>query len=317
MLIYDKAYTEIKNKYIIPLRKITVQYKSLNNINIKEFLKSKWTKVDEISSGVYLFHFEENDLLKGLLGDIELFYIRQMIQKNDVEAISKNEISANWDIVSNYYNAFFTASLFLRLCYRGNIFLDDSIKKEIEFLMSQVLGKVIKLDSNQFFEVIKQDDEYVLKLRSSGKVNTHELVWVEMDKLLDELILLSRSNSEERQILNTLKKANANLINTYPSKLRNRVNYQPIYGVHYLEKRLVVINSNISWPNTILGFTNTKDDNQIANMMVAYTKYIDVFSQNMIAEYYQIKGNQNGVLKKLNENRTRKIENYEVCYSFS
>lgn len=316
MLIFDKAYTEIKNKYIVPLSSYTVQYRSLKNVNIKAFLSNKWISVEKDSPGVYLFHFIRDDLYKGVLGDIELFYIRQLIQSYDVESIRLTSVSANWSIVTNYYNAFFAASLLLRLCHRGNIFLDELLRKNVEGLVSQVLGEAIKLDSNMFYEVIDDNSDKALKLRSSGKSNTHELVWVEMDKLIDEMRLLSRRGSEELIFLDAIKKINNHLQNTYPSKLRNRVNYQPIYGVRYLEKKLFVVNSNLSWINTILSFSNTSDDNQIACAMLAYSKYIEYLCNNLIAEYYQMKGNQNGIIKKINESRPEKLEDYSICYSF-
>lgn len=317
MLIYDKAYTEIKNKYIVPLTPFSIQYRSLKNVNIKELLKNKWTSVEENVTGGYSFHFDKSDLLKGVLGDIELFYIRQLIQSYDVHEVSLTNVSANWDIVTNYYNAFFAASLMLRMCHRGNIFLDDSLRKEIETLVSQVLGKAIKLDANQFYEVFEENDELVLKLRTSGKINTHELVWVEMDKLIDEMKLLARKKSEESLFLDAIKKANSCLKNTYPSKLRNRVNYQPIYGLNYLDKKLLGVNHNISWINILLGFSNTSDDNQIACVMLAYTKYIEFFCNNLMAEYYEMRGNQNGIIKKLNDSRVDKLQDYIVNYSFT
>lgn len=122
MLVYDRAYIEIKNKYLIPLTNYSVPYTHLKNTNIKSFILTKSKAVTIRSRNEYIFHFEQSDLLKGVLGEVELFYIRQVIQDNDSELISKINISANWNIVTNYYSAFFSASLFLRLCYRGNIF---------------------------------------------------------------------------------------------------------------------------------------------------------------------------------------------------
>lgn len=316
MLIFDRAYTEIKNKYIVPLSSYAVQYRSLRSVNIKAFLNNKWISVEEDSPGVYLFHFVRDDLYKGVLGDIELFYIRQLIQSYDVESIRLTSISANWSIVTYYYNAFFAASLLLRLCHRGNIFLDELLRRNVEGLVSQVLGEVIKLDSNMFYEVIDNNSDKLLKLRSSGKSNTHELVWVEMDKLIDEMRLLSRRGSEEFVFLDAIKRINNHLQNTYPSKLRNRVNYQPIYGLWYLDKKLFVVNSKISWIDTILGFSDTSDDNQIACTMLAYSKYIEYLCNNLIAEYFQMKGNQNGIIKKINESRPVKLDDYSICYSF-
>lgn len=316
MLIYDRAYTEIKNKYIVPLTNFSVPYTHLKNSNIKSIILSKSKSVEIRNGNEYVFFFEKSDLLKGLLGDIELFYIRYIIQNYDVREISKANVSANWNIVSNYYNAFFVASLFLRLCYRGNIFLDNEIRKNTEKLISSVTGEVVKLDSNQFYEVIEEESELVLKLQPMKPVGTHELVWKQMDLLVDELRMLARKKSDEALILTSIKEINNKLVNTYPSKLRNRVNYQPVYGLQYVDKKLFPINENISWINQLLHFEDTDDDNQIACYMYAYTKYIEQFCINIITEYYTIKGYENGILKKINDNRSDKIGKGELIYSF-
>ena len=70
MLIYDKAYMELKNKYLIPITKYSVPYTHLRNTNIKKIILNKSTAVDMPRDNEYVFHFDENNLLKGLLGDI-------------------------------------------------------------------------------------------------------------------------------------------------------------------------------------------------------------------------------------------------------
>lgn len=316
MLVYDRAYTEIKNKYLVPLTDYSVPYTHLKNTNVKSFILTKSKSIDVRNGNEFIFHFEQSDLFKGILGDIELFYIRQIIQNNDSRLVSKSNLSANWNIVTNYYNAFFSASLFLRLCHRGNIFLDNELKKSIERLISNVTGNVVKLDSNQFYEVIEENSEYVLKLQPMNSDGTHEIVWKKMDLLVDELRMLTRKSSDEAFLLTSIKEINNKLVNTYPSKLRNRVNYQPMYGLQYVDKKLFSINENISWLNQLLHFENTDDDNQIACYMYAYTKYIEQFCINLIAEYYDIKGKENGILRKINNNRSDKIGNLELKYSY-
>lgn len=316
MLIYDRAYTEIRNKYIIPLTNYSVPYTHLNNTNVKSFILKKTKAIDIRNNDEYVFYFEKSDLLKGILGDIELFYIRQTIQSNDSKLISDAKFSANWNIVTNYYNAFFSSSLLLRLCYRGNIFLDNEFKRNIEKLISFYSGNVVKLDSNQFYEVVEENNEYVLKLKSFGNVGTHEIVWKKMDLLLDELRILARKDSDEALLLSYIKEINNNLVNVYPSKLRNRVNYQPIYGIQYIDKKLFPINKNISWVKQLLCFKNTEDDNQIACYMYAYTKYIELFCKNLMVEYYGIRGNENGISKRINNVMPGEMSSFKLKYCY-
>lgn len=316
MLIYDKAYMDIRNKYIVPLTHYSVSYTQLKNCNIKSIILSKSKGINIGRKNEYIFHFEESDILKGLLGDIGMFYVRYLIHNNDTKLISESSVSSNWNIVSHYYNAFFVASLLLRLSYRGNIFLDNDLKKNIEKLISSVTDNAVSIDSKQFYEVLEENNEYVLKLRPMNSVGTHELVWKEMDILIDELKMLTRKNSDEDLLLTSIKCVNDIFVNTYPSKLRNRVNYQPIYGLQYIDRKLYPINENISWINQLLHYSKTDDDNQIACYMYAYTKYIEQFANNLVSEYYMIKGNENGILQRVNKYRSDKIGIIGAKYSF-
>lgn len=316
MLIYDKAYTAIKNKYIIPLSEYSVPYRNLKKVNIKEILYSRFTSVEETGRDIFEFYFDQDILMKGLLGDIQLFYLRQLIQKQDVQECMGQGISANWNIVTHYYKAFFSASLLLRLCFRGNIFIDSDKKRMLESLISQTLGHAIKLDSNLFYEVVMNaDGKYILKL-TRGIDNTHEIVWKKLDLLIDEMLLNTRNKSDENLLLKSIKKINNTLSNTYPSKLRNRVNYQPIYGLEYIDKKLHPIYWNKSWLSSLINFDGTWDDNQIANVMYAYSKYIEIWCDNLLAEYYSINGLKNGILKQFNKDREVKVEMPEVKYVF-
>ena len=315
MLIYDKAYMDLKNKYLVPLTKYAVPYSHLRKTNIKNIILTKSTSIDIPKDNEYIFHFDESCLLKGLLGDIELFYIRQIVQKRDAELCEGLNVSSNWNIVTYYYRAFFAASLMLRLCYRGNIFFELELKRNIEKLISNITGNVVKLESNQFYEVIVDNGGYALKITPMTD-GTHELVWKKMDSLIDDMLLLTRKKSEEAIILLSVKEINHKLRNTYPSQLRNRVNYQPIYGLQYLDKKLFPINEKISWVNQLIDFADTDDDNQIACCMYAYSEYMEWFCSNFLAEYYDIRGNENGIMKRINDVYNGKISKCENKYNF-
>lgn len=313
MFVCDSAYNNLRSKYVVPLSKYYIRYDSLKNNNIKEILSTKFTSVQKDEAGNFLFTFEREVLFKALLGDIQLFYIKEKIQKADLIVCTNEELSSNWNIVSHYYHGFFCASLLLRLCFRGNIFLEVSKKKELEQLVSQVLGEVIKLESNLFYEVIPSGADYILKL-SKSSANTHEIVWEKIDLLIDEMLLLSRKKSDEEVVLKAIKYMNNSLTNTYPSKLRNRVNYQLIYGIKYLDNSLFPINSNTSWLYNVMNFQDTKDDNQIANAMYAYVCYLELLCDNLIAEYFSLRGNENGLVKNINKKCNNKIQISDIKY---
>jgi hypothetical protein len=318
MLVYDKAYISIRNKYILPLTKYNTLYKSLRTMNIKSIICKDFKSVEVLDKDKYKLYYDKDLLAKALLGDIHLFFIRSTLQKEDFRYLNNSNISPCWNLVTFYYYSFFQASLFLRLCHRGNIFLDIDFKKQFEELISSAIGSVIKLNSNMFYEVVIENDEYVLIL-STVKDNTHEVVWTKMAELIDELILLSNVKSEELLILKTLKKINSSLSSCYPSKLRNKVNYQPIYGVETLEKRIFPLVEESAWIKEILSFDAKaviNNDNRIANLSASYTKYLDIFCSKLINEYYEIRGNHNGVLSKINEDRINKIVISDIPFSY-
>ena len=50
--------------------------------------------------------------------------------------------------------------------------------------------------------------------------------------------------------------------------------------------------------------------------MYAYSKYIEIWCDNLLAEYYSISGLKNGILKQFNKDREVKVEMPEVKYVF-
>ena len=101
MLILDKGYLETRNKYIHPLSQYYIQYRQLKNYNIKNILLNNIQNVQKNPANEYIIDIDEEKLFKALLGDIFLFYIKSIVQKNDFEIIKDNvEISPNWNIVT-------------------------------------------------------------------------------------------------------------------------------------------------------------------------------------------------------------------------
>lgn len=319
MLILDKGYFETRNKFVKPLSDYVVPYRHLRNANIKNVLLTKTKNVERCEDKGYKFYFNESDLLKGLLGDILLFYIRSILQKNDFDQVTKNsDFSANWNIVTNYYLAFFNASLLLRLCHRGNIFFDKQSKKNLEYIISTMIGEIIEIDSNQFFAIERINDEYVLIL-SRSEANTHEVVWKKVHGLLNEILLLSNLESEERAFLLSCQCINQKLTDTFPSQLRNRVNYQPVYGIEFLEKNLFSIKQNENWVKEIIGFDINEvknNDKRLVNVFSAYTTYIEKLSYRLIQDYFQMKGNGDYILSQVNKCREKRIEINEIGFVY-
>lgn len=311
MLILDKGYLEIRNKYVRPLAENYIQYRHLKKYNIKNILLNDIQNVRKNAANEYIIDIDESILFKALLGDVFLFYIKSIVQKNDFEIIKKNvEISPNWNIVTNYYKSFYNASLLLRICFRGNIFLDKDYKKRLSYIVSTHIGEIIELDSNMFYFVEKTNNGgYGLRLIKSQN-NTHETVWHEINNLLEEIMLLSNKKSEEKAVLVSCLDINRKLSATFPSKLRNKVNYQPVYGMEGTDKKLLSITNGDNWVKKIIGFDVKeieKNDNRLVNIYTAYTTYIEKLAYRLMQDYFEMTGRENHILAQINRLRENKI----------
>lgn len=306
MVVYDKAYLSIKTKYIVPLSKYRIRYQSLSKCNIKNLLLNGNIKtIEKTSTDEYKLFVDEEILFKSLLGDISLMYIKAMIQKKDCETVdnSSADISSNWNIVTNYYASYFYASLLLRLCYRGTMFFNNEEKKQINQIFSTFIGNIVNVDSNVIYEIQQTADGYVLFLRK-GNAKTHELVWEQVANLLREFQPLCKQSSAEKTVLELINNINQDLSPTYPSQLRNRVNYQLKYGIKYLNNQLYPVNKDISWLHELLAYERkrTKDnDAKICDVYYSYSKYIEIWASKMIADYYDLTGTENGIIKYISK----------------
>lgn len=319
MIILDKGYLEIRNKYVRPLSNHTLPYSRIRKNNVKELLLAKIQDVEDKNQEGYLFTFHEDDLMKALLGDIFMFYGKSILQSHDFEQIVGNpNISANWNIVTNYYKAFYNVSLLLRLCHRGNIFFDTDYKGKLEKIISIHIGARIVLDSNMFYYIEEVGGSMKLRLVKSEN-NTHEVVWKKIVELFYEMLPLTNPKSEEKAFLLSCIAINQKLSNTFPSKLRNRVNYQPIYGLEAIEKKLHPIGKNINWVKEIIGFDGREaesNDNRIVNVCTAYAVYIEKLAYRFMQDYFEMKGKGDHILAKINNMREDKIIIPDVLFSY-
>lgn len=229
-------------------------------------------------------------------------------------------LTPNWNIVTNYYYAFFCASLFLRLCHRGNIFLENERKKTIEKTVSEIVGDTnVSLDSNMFYSIEKNDPGYILRL-SKSEANTHEVVWKKLNELIKELHDNSKKGTDEYTILNNIITVNSKIGATYPSMLRNKVNYQPLFGLECIEKKIHIVNPTTDWSGFFLvsgeHLSKNSSIDSHTEAMFAYTMYIEHFCFNLMCEYFERQGRENGLLKRINKYREEKIIMPELRISF-
>lgn len=313
MLIYDKAFTELRNKYILPISRYSINVNKITTKNIKDIL-IKANNIVSVDGNRYRFFIDESDLYTGLVGDIGLFYMKYLIQKRDAVKVGR-EISASWSVVTHYYEAFFAASLLLRLLHKGNFFLDKGVKKSLEEIVFQLTGNCVRFEENQFYEICHDGENVVIELRKAdGK--THEQVWNELAHVIEYMCSCAQNKSDEKTLLLSIRRINTQLGSTYPSQLRNRLNYQPKAAMDIVDRKIRTVNQNISWTRFLLSYDAKADkceDSQIT-ALYAYTQYIKRLCENLIYEYYSMCGRENGILKKFNNYLVNEVEVLQPVY---
>lgn len=326
MLLFDKGYSHIKQTYVVPLARQYVSYQALNRKNIKTVLsEGLFTSVQCTGKNRYLLTFEEDVIIPALLGDMWLCYIRACLQRDATQKIYPlcPDYCPNWSIVSDYYYAFYSACTLLRLTMRGNIYFDSSIKKTINSHISNILGMPYAVSENSTYVVQKDSTRtgiYIMDLKAS-KYQTHETVWHETASVISEIRQNATEQSEERVALDCLNVVLHTLENNFPSKLRNAVNYQLVYGIKAIERKIYPAQAcqlSNKWFDPILSFEPKKKDDDMKRVQIfkAYTKYLDILVNNLIAEYNGLQGRKNGVESAINKHRLTPVEVPSITYTY-
>lgn len=324
MFILDQGYANFKSTYIQKLADHYTQYNHLQSSNIKNvLLGNKIQNIEIKEDGSIIFTIEEDALFKALLGDILLLYIRSILQHNDTKYIEKElNISANWKLVTDYYAAYYDASMLQRLCFRGSVYLDNEYKRQLNLIVSFFTGSPKGFDSNYIYRIIEDRSGYKLKLEKTS-VKTHELVWMMTDQLLSVLEKQSKKSSEEEKLLLGISNINKELGTAYPSKLRNLVNYRLEYGQQYVDKKLYPMTKKRGWAKYLgdFGYIDkrykfSQDINQQLQIYSAYTSYIHMLGYRLLYDYFEMRPQgEDYILPKINKDRLVKIEREEIGWN--
>lgn len=327
MLLFDKGYSYIKQRYIVPLSTQRVQYKSLKRTNIKTILSDGLftTATPKEQGKRCVLEFDEDILIPALLGDMWLCYVRACLQRDATTKMYSPDYCPIWSIVSDYYYAFFAASTLLRLTMRGTIYFDADVKRAFSAAVNAVSGEEYTVAENSIYVIQKDTDStrngiYKMELKpASGQ--THETVWKEAAMVMDELRRNATEKSEERVALDCIKTVLTAMKPNFPSMLRNAVNYQLPYGIKAVEREIYpaqALRDSEKWFEPILTFESSKkhDDAERVQLFRAYTKYLDVLVHNLIGEYYDLQGRKNGIESAINKNRAVPLEFPGITYTY-
>lgn len=134
------------------------------------------------------------------------------------------------------------------------MYIDAKLAKTVFGLIMDVYGSALKFPDGNMEYVIRKDecsDKYELVIHKIDR-STHEVVWLNMEKLITEIHQNARAKTEK--ILLAAIKGVIDLQGaTFPSALRDEVNYQLQYGVLAITKNVQLTNACKEYTGNWLG----------------------------------------------------------------
>ncbi len=233
MIIYGSKYIKLQNDYIPELVPYKVISSSLPYNNIKAILMNDIKDVTNIGTNSYKVLFDRDVFYKGILGDIECFYIRTLMQYINITR-SRDLMSNCWNIVSQYYLNFFAVTSFLRFLFTGNIYLTSDEAKCIESVIMTITTQPISINSGNYLFMTNETawGDIEVEITKSSR-DSHEQTWISLSNFINQ-IALHPNKDDESTIYESLKQICISYKPNFVSSLRNMINYQPIYGYNSL-----------------------------------------------------------------------------------
>lgn len=300
--IYDQAYFGYRNRFVRYIAEQKIDKRRIGNYGIKKLLIGNSVKNIEVdNSNNYVFTFNREDLLSALKAEILMFYTKSVLQYNDYLLTNRNhQISANWDLVTGYYSAYADASLLLRLVGKGNIYFDSEYQTKLYSYIARFIGdKIGDVYQNSFFTVDLNNGTITI---SKSTAQVHQAVWREISQLLHDMLLLSRQKSDEFTILQCCSEINKALTDTFPSQIRNAINYRSEYSVRYLRKQFIKQYRPKDFIRVIWSFDGKSSPvniNEKVSVYLAYTAYLHDMTFKYMQEFFEIGGESDFISDKI------------------
>lgn len=230
------GYNKLYSTYLSVFKDMAFDVDKIEYNNIKYCLLNHIQSVNQIISNEYYLEVNPEYIKKSIWGDIEYFYTRAIIQNSNVYK-SINRDSPDWNFVTNYYLYFFSAMTIQRMTFRGTFYLDSISASQVSSVITALTGNLIQLKAGNFSFSIPDPSGNIIKIKSESGKGTHEILWKEIAGIISELYGYCTVDDEEKQMLAIFHDYYRSYPDTFPSGVRNYVNYNQKVGFDITSKQ--------------------------------------------------------------------------------
>ncbi|MPY24297.1 hypothetical protein [Shewanella sp. YLB-07] len=220
--------------------------------------------------------FQQTEILHASLANDSNRFAQAAIESMwSVGKVNKLPKSTGWAAVQMYYSAFFAAHALLRVYGRACSQLEgDHVDKVFQIASAtQLDGGVSSIENGFYFSSISNNEITFSKLKDS-----HADTWSSFSKLLTWLIDnisnttgLGKQKSEALTLISNIKAAlnmSGATKGNWPSRIRNKINYQHTHGVWYPYKGALhdhdMVLRNTEWLKDPTSFDLGSSNNDIS-----------------------------------------------------
>jgi hypothetical protein len=303
VLVFGRRYLNTRDTFILPLKNYVVPENKLDFNNIKYVITNKIKYTGYSGGRKYELYFDKDELSKALLGDIEYFYTRSIVQYVNLKKTFTNT-SPCWNVVGQYYFSFFSATTLLRLVHRGNTYLNKGEADKLSTILTTFHGMVQVEPGNYKFLIKNTANVNELCLELTPASNTHEQTWITINDFINEL-LINKKSDEEYTVLTGLKAITKQLKAQFPSMLRNRVNYQGKYGLDSITNNLHsynILENDLEYViKELLKFEKKDNESYEIKISTLYGYFYFIYATKLYLEYLGRVSTPSTIVKKRKE----------------
>lgn len=281
---------KVRGKYIFPLLEFSVQQKKLEYNNIKYIINNKIASVEVIGSNKYKLYFDRGTLIKGLIGDIEYFYMRTLVQYCNLT--SNCRLSPCWNIVTQYYFNFFSVTTLLRLFHRGCLYFASEEANLLSGILTALSGEKVQFNKGNYkFQIRNLNDDATetpfMEISQYSGNGVHEQTWLLVNGIINEF-LVDQTRDDEYTVLNSLKILSSHYKAKFPSAVRNTINYKPQYGYKSIRGSIhfdKIMPKLEDITRELLTYEHSDNENKLIRMSSIYGDYFFILVGKLYNEY--------------------------------